>query len=297
LVFARLRRMSAAASGSLDFAWEWDPWISVPLAASILLYATGLMRTWKRAGVGRGATAGQVMCFSGGSAVLIGALVSPLHEYGEHLFSAHMVEHELLMAAAAPLLAASRPLGMFLHSVPRGMRLRLIGAASSTPVHRAWHWLVKPFNATALHAAAIWLWHIPVLLDGTLVSESLHRLQHVSFLGTALVFWWAIIRRPRSDYGLGSLHIFVTMVHTGLLGALLTLATRVLYPLQTAQAPLFGLSPLEDQQLAGLIMWVPGGLSYLAAGLLLAGLWLTSGRKEIKRMMTIAAATAVENEN
>lgn len=285
-----------SAPGTLDFGWEWDPWIGAPLATSVLLYAAGVLRTWKRAGIGRGVTAGQVVCFAGGIAVLMGALVSPLHEYGEHLFSAHMVEHELLMSAAAPLLAASRPLGMFLHALPRGARLALIGTASSAPLQGAWHWLMKPFHATALHAVAIWLWHVPALLDGTLVSESLHRLQHVSFLGTALVFWWAIIRRPKSDYGLGSLHIFATMVHTGLLGALLTLAPRVLYPVQTADAPLFGLSPLEDQQLAGLIMWVPGGLSYLAAGLLLAGLWLTSGRRQIKRVLTIAAAAAVENE-
>ena len=91
----------------------------------------------------------------------------------------------------------------------------------------------------------------------------LHRLQHICFLVTALFFWWAIFRRPVREYGLGALHVFVTMMHTGLLGALLTLAPRDAYPLQTHDAPLFGLTPLEDQQLAGLFMWVPGGAIYL----------------------------------
>jgi cytochrome c oxidase assembly factor CtaG len=128
--------------------------------------------------------------------------------------------------------------------------------------------------ATVLHGIAIWVWHIPTLLDATIESSLMHRLQHGSFLMTALFFWWAIIRRPVKDYGLGAAHVFATMVHTGLLGALLTLAPRIFYPLQTLHAPEFGLTPLEDQQLAGLFMWVPGGAVYLGAGLYLLALWL-----------------------
>ena len=261
-----------------DLGWEFDPFVVVPLALSAGLYARGTYLLWRRAGIGRGVTPTQALCFAVGLVALVSALISPLHELGEHLFVAHMTEHELLMAVAAPLLAISRPLGTFLCALPRRWRLALISGAGSHFVQPAWRALMIPLVATLLHAAAIWIWHVPAFLDATLANESLHRLQHISFLGTALIFWWAILRRPKRDYGIGAMHVFATMVHTSLLGALLTLAPRVFYHLQTADAPLFGLTPLEDQQLAGLFMWVPGGAIYLAAGLALAAAWLGSGK-------------------
>lgn len=260
--------------------WEWDPLVVTPLALSLVLYVLGLASLWRRAGPGRGVTFAHAALFAGGWLTLAGALVSPLHEYGEHLFLAHMIEHELLMAVAAPLLALSRPLGTFLRAFPKPARLTLLRWARARPVRTAWQALTHPLTATILHAVAIWVWHIPALLDATVENELMHRLQHVSFLVTALFFWWAIIRRPARDYGIGAVHVFATMMHTGLLGALLTIAPRVFYPLQTQDAPLFGLTPLQDQQLAGLFMWVPGGAIYLAAGLWLIGRWLGSaGRR------------------
>jgi putative membrane protein len=259
----------------IDFDWEWDPFVVVPLVITFFLYGAGLVRLWRRAGLGRGVAWWQAASFLVGWLTLVLALVSPLHEYGEHLFLAHMIEHELLMAVAAPLLVVSRPLGMFLHGMPRAVRLRSISTAATRPVQWLWHRLCEPTTATVLHAVAIWVWHIPALLDGTLQSELLHRLQHISFLVTALFFWWAILRMPRRDYGLGALHVFVTMIHTGLLGALLTLSPHDAYPLQTHDAPVFGLTPLEDQQLAGLFMWVPGGAIYLCCGLTLLYAWLS----------------------
>jgi putative membrane protein len=279
-----------AAPAGIDLSWEWDAWVVVPLVASILLYGIGVARMWWRAGVGRGVALWQSGAYAAGLIVLIAALLAPLHEYSEHLFSAHMIEHELLMTVAAPLLSLARPLAMFVHAFPRNARLILVRAAGTSLVKTTWQWLMRPLNATIIHGAAIWIWHIPALLDATLVSEAMHRLQHVSFFGTALIFWWAIIRRPATDYGLGALHVFATMVHTSLLGALLTLAPRVFYPVQTADAPLFGLTPLEDQQLAGLIMWVPAGALYLLAGLLLAGMWLGSVKeRQLRPAMTTSS--------
>jgi cytochrome c oxidase assembly factor CtaG len=263
----------------IELEWEWDPLVVVPLVVSLLLYSIGLGRLWTRAGVGRGVSLGRTGCFAAGWLTLVGALVSPLHEYGEHLFLAHMIEHELLMAVAAPLLALSKPIGTFLHALPREWRLILIDLAAAPPLRHGWVWLTTPLIATVLHAIAIWVWHIPAFLDATVESEAMHRLQHISFLVTALFFWWTIIRRPARDRGLGALHVFATMVHTGLLGALLTLAPRVFFPVQTADAPFFGLTPLQDQQLAGLFMWVPGGVVYLGAGLYLLASWLLGSSK------------------
>ena len=262
--------------------WELDPWVAVPLLLSAVLYVRGAAMLWRRAGVGRAVSFQQASCFAGGWITLVVAVVSPLHELAEHLFLAHMVEHELLMAVAAPLLALSRSLGVFLRALPRELRGGLTYGAARPAFRSGWRWLMMPLVATLLHGAAIWTWHIPALLDATLASEGLHRFQHICFLGTALVFWWAILRRPRRDYGLGALHVFATMVHTGLLGALLTLAPRVLYPAQTADASSFGLTALQDQQLAGLLMWIAGGVVYLGAGIALLGFWIGSSRAHMQ---------------
>lgn len=256
--------------------WEIDPWVIVPLALTAVLYGRGVAALWRRAGIGRGVARWQAACFAAGWLTLFGALVSPLHEWSEHLFAAHMIEHELLMAIAAPLLCAANPLGALLRGLPSAIRKAAVKAGGSAIVSLPWRWLMTPVVATILHAIAIWAWHVPALLDGTLVHEWMHRLQHISFLGTALIFWWSILRRPRREYGAAALHIFATMMHMSLLGALLALAPRVYYPLQCAGAIAFGLTPLEDQQLAGLIMWVPAGTLYIGAGVLAVGLWLSS---------------------
>jgi putative membrane protein len=255
--------------------WSFDPFVIVPLAVTGALYATGVVRLWVRAGIGQSVKGWQAGCFAAGWFSLFAALVTPLHELGEHLFTAHMIEHEILMAIAAPLLALSRPIGAFLYALPKSWRHWLSRGAGARWISVPWHWLTRPLDATILHGVAIWIWHVPVLFDATIQSETMHRLQHISFLVTALFFWWALFRRARRDYGVGAIHVAITMVHTSILGALITLSPRLLYVLQTRDAPAFGLTPLEDQQLGGLIMWVPAGTLYAIIALVLAGLWIT----------------------
>lgn len=125
------------------------------------------------------------------------------------------------------------------------------------------------------HAAALWFWHIPALFDATLGNEWIHAAQHLSFFLSALLFWWSLFyARGRNAYGKGVLYVFTTGVHTGILGALLTLSSRLWYRAYANSSALWGLTPLEDQQLGGLIMWVPAGLVYLGAGLSLFSVWL-----------------------
>jgi cytochrome c oxidase assembly factor CtaG len=114
------------------------------------------------------------------------------------------------------------------------------------------------------------------LYQATLGGETLHTLQHVSFLGTALLFWWALLRGREGRLGRPAavIYLFTTAMHTSLLGVLLTFSERLWYPLYDATTAPWGLTPLEDQQLAGLIMWVPAGVSYLIATLGLAATWL-----------------------
>jgi cytochrome c oxidase assembly factor CtaG len=253
--------------------WTVDLWITAPLFVAALAFLTGLSVLWGRAGVGHGVRSWQALAFAAGWLALFAALVSPLHHAGGTLFTAHMVEHELIMAVAAPLLVLARPGGAFLWAFPRRLRHGIATVIRTGGVHGLWRMLTRPLTATTLHGAAIWLWHAPPLFDDAVVNVALHRLQHVSFLVTAILFWWAVMRR--SDHGAACGHVFVTMTHTGLLGALMALAPHVLYSVQTVGAPAWGLNPLEDQQLAGLVMWVPAGTVYAGAALAFMGLWIS----------------------
>jgi putative membrane protein len=263
--------------------WTWDPWVTLPLVLSGSLYATGATRLWRRAGIGRGIRVWQAGCFALGWALLVLALVAPLHWLGERLFVAHMVEHEILMAASAPLLIVARPIGAMLWALPQAWR-RGLGAIGRVPSFaRTWSVLTNAPVATILHGAALWVWHIPSLYEAALADPWLHWVQHVSFFGTALLFWRALLQGPRREraYGASVFYLFVTSLHTGFLGILLAIARRPIYPAQTGAAPEWGLSPLEDQQLAGLVMWIPAGLVYAGAALALAGLWIARSASDL----------------
>ena len=256
-------------------SWGWASGIALPLGLSLILYARGVRTVWRAAGRGHGVRVAEAGAFTLGWAVLVVALVSPLHRLGETLLSAHMAQHELLMAVAAPLLVLGRPLVPFLWALPPAWR-RLAGSWSSGRALRAgWEAVTHPVAAWTLHALAIWIWHVPSLYQATLGSEAAHAAQHASFLGTGLLFWWTVLRRRGTRIGTPAavVALFTTAVHTSLLGALLVVAPRVWYPIYDTTAA-WGLTPLQDQQLAGLLMWVPGGLVYAAAALILLATWL-----------------------
>jgi cytochrome c oxidase assembly factor CtaG len=261
-----------AASASLFARWTFDPWIVTPLLAGGLLYGLGTARVWRSAGLGHGIRFWRAAAYASGWLSLAGALVSPLHWLGEHLFTAHMIEHEIIMAIAAPLIVLARPLGALFWALPKAARRTLQRTGRHPHWRLAWKWLTRPRNATALHGIALWAWHAPPLMDLTITDITLHRLQHLSFFGSALLFWWAMVRR--ADYGSAAGHVFITMLHMSVLGALIALAPHVLYGAQTLYAPEWGLTPLEDQQLAGLVMWVPAGTIYAGAALAFVALWI-----------------------
>ncbi|CUX67823.1 Membrane protein-like protein [Agrobacterium tumefaciens str. Kerr 14] len=252
--------------------WTFDPWIVAPLAIMVIAYALGSVKILRRTAHGNGAFALRFGFFVSGWAALAAALTSPLHWLGEHLFTFHMIEHEVVMAVSAPLLALSRPVSAFVWALPRRGRHIAGAAMNSAVMRRIWDWSTRGLNATLMHGVAIWAWHLPWLFDASVNDINLHRLQHLSFLITALLFWWSILWG--CSRGVAAWHLFVTMVHTGILGALMALAPRVLYLAQTADAQAWGLTPLEDQQLAGMLMWVPTGTVYAGAALIMLALWI-----------------------
>jgi len=257
--------------------WTFDPWVIAPLALFGILYGVGFLRLRARSSQPRMLTLSACSFFCGWL-VLVIALVSPLHFLGEHLFTLHMVEHELVMTLSAPLIVLARPIGVLFWGMPRWLRIGLMRILKATPVELGWDLMTAGIAATMAHGAAIWIWHLPPLFDATVSDVALHRLQHLSFFITGVVFWWAIIWK--AGKGAGAWYLFITMMHTSILGALITVSPRVLYISQTLNAPDWGLTPLEDQQLAGIVMWVPGGVIYAAAGLALLAKLITSSRKE-----------------
>jgi putative membrane protein len=251
-------------------AWgRFEPWVVACLVLAGLLYVRGGWALWRKAGVGRGLTVWQACAFIAGWSTLCAALLSPIDTWGGQLFWAHMVQHELLMVVAAPLFVVARPLEIWTWGLPLSWRSGAGRIAHWPPLSLGWNALTAPVSAWALHAAALWIWHIPVFFDAALRNDGLHVLQHASFLASALLFWWVVLGRAgERQPGLALALVFTTLLHTGALGALLTFSPSVWYR-GYDHTELFGLHALEDQQLGGLIMWIPGGLAYLAAALLL----------------------------
>jgi putative membrane protein len=252
-------------------AWSFEPLVVMSLVLTAVLFIVGLYRLKRRS-----IRTWEALCFAGGWLALFVALVSPVHAWGRVLFSAHMSQHEILMLVAAPLLVLGRPLIPFLWALPLSWSRSLGNISKIGWINRAWRTLTIPLVAWLVHAVALWTWHIPELFQATLYSDTVHTLQHLSFLLSALLFWWALIHGPQGAMGYGAavLYLFTTSVHSGALGALLTIAGSVWYPSYAPLTASWGLTPLEDQQLGGLIMWIPASLVYVIAGLALFAGWL-----------------------
>ena len=252
--------------------WTLDPWIVTPLLASATLYFIGAARLLLRSHTSRTVRKSHFVLFATGWLTLAGALISPLHSLGERLFTVHMIEHEIIMAISAPVIVMARPIGTMMWAFSRRARLVLRSILIASAVRAGWRWLSAPRVATLLHGIAIWAWHAPPLFDAAVTNVVLHRLQHLSFFVTAILFWWAIFYCR--DRGIAAWDVFITMLHTSVLGALISLGPRVLYHVQTEHAQTWGLLPLEDQQLAGIVMWVPAGTIYAGVAIWLVAEWI-----------------------
>ncbi|HWQ36671.1 MAG TPA: cytochrome c oxidase assembly protein [Blastocatellia bacterium] len=266
-------------------AWSFEPLVIVSLLVSAWLYVSGVRRVWQQAQPGRGVRWWEAAAFAGGWLALFVALVSPVDALGSALFSAHMLQHEILMVVAAPLLVLSRPLTAWLWALPLEWRRRAGRLGSHAQVQQVWRGMTNLLAAWLIHAVVLWGWHLPLLFQATLESEAVHAAQHLSFFVSALLFYQALLvrRNGQMNAGAGVLYVFTTAVHTSVLGALLTFSNALWYPAYRETTAAWGLSPLEDQQLGGLIMWVPAGVVYIIGGLALFGLWLRESERSLRR--------------
>jgi putative membrane protein len=278
-------------------AWAFEPVTVAMLAIAGWLYVRGVRRLWHAAGTGRGVRRREAGTFAAGWTLLALGLLSPLHALGGVLFSAHMTQHELLMTVAAPLLVLGRPLIAFVWALAPSWR-RVTGRwTTARGFARPWRVVTHPAGAFLVHGAAIWLWHIPALYDATVASELMHAAQHASFVTTALLFWWVVLQPGTARGGIPAsiAVLFGTVVHTGALGALLTLTSRLLYAAYATTTGPWGIQPIDDQQIGGLIMWVPGQLAYVFAALCLVVRLLRESEQRVVRRES-AAARAIPSD-
>jgi putative membrane protein len=245
------------ASGSLWLAWNFNPitLLGIALFTGAYFYALGPLR--RRYGWAEGVERWRVATFVTGTVIFTLALISPLDTLGdEYLFSAHMVQHMLICVVAPPLWLLGTP-GWMLSPLFR-----------RPAVARVARWLTHPAVAFALFNGTLWLWHAPTLYDATLSNEYLHIFEHLTFVVTAVIFWWAVLSPipevPRISHGVAILYLFIACQPMVALGALLTFAANPLYHPYVIAPRLNGISALGDQQAGGLIMWLPTNIPYLA---------------------------------
>jgi putative copper resistance protein D len=249
--------------------WSLDPLPIVGVAVAAAAYGWAVRRVSRAHPENRHPPLRTVAYLAGLGSILL-ALISPVEAYEGQLFSVHMVQHLLLELVAAPLLLAGAPITLALRAASPSWRRRLLAVLQS----RAVHVLAFPVVAWILFAAVNWGWHFSTLYDQALENDLLHYLQHASFLGASLLFWWPVVAADpgpwRLPHPVRILYLFLAMPQNSFLGVAIMSASTVLFPHYVTNLRDWGPTPLEDQQLGGVIMWVVGDLAFLAAMVLVA---------------------------
>lgn len=273
------------SEGPWWLAWNFDPHFLVPLALFAFLYVRGLTRWPERS---REHSPWRTASYLGGLALTALIYESPLDRLGEHHFSMHMVQHSIAMMIIPPLILLGAPTTPVLRGIPRDYRARLVTPAlNSRGVRAVWGFLTHPIVAILLFTLMTWAWHLmPGWYDTALNNRLVHDLQHVSFLAVSLIFWWNIVdpapRRSRVPMGFRIVYFYGAMVPKHFLAAMITFSSSVFYPTyERVQAFLPG-TPLQDQQLAGLLLWVPFGeaINLMVAGTIFAIWWRQSDQQQ-----------------
>jgi putative membrane protein len=270
-------------------AWGFEPLVLITLAVTSLVYARGVRRLWSSAaGHARGVSRARAWTFAAGQAVMVVALISPLDALGGTLLSAHMAQHGILAGLAPPLLLLGAPGVAFAWGVSGVPAIRRLA-----PVWRCLGGLAQafstPMRATVVHGLAMWVWHAPMLFGAAVEHEWVHALQHLSFFIPAILFWRALFDEHSAAHAAAAASAaFVTFMHTGLLGGLITMAPEPLYAVYVGRTESWGLTALADQHLAGLLMWVPLGIPYLVAGLVLTSRLVRGHVREVEGRLEIS---------
>ena len=262
-----------------DFSWTaWHGHPSVVAGLVLLtvgyLLAAGPLR--HRSGWAPPVPGRQISLFLAGVLVLFLALLSPLHELGDnYLFSAHMVQHLLLTLVAPPLLITGTPSWMLrpLVRTPRMLRVARV--------------TTLPLVAFVLFNLVFVLWHVPALYDLALRERGVHVLEHLMFIVAAVIMWWPILgtlpELPRPSYLVQMLYLFVHPTVPAVLGAAITFSDGVLYEWYAAAPRIWDVSAHTDQQIGGVVMWVPGGFAYLLTLVVVFLIWAAQEERGVEQ--------------
>ncbi len=273
----------SGADGAHGVGWTFPPLVTINLLLAATIYGSGVHRLWQRAGRGKGIRFKQVGAFATGMLVLVIALLSPIDALSDDLGWMHMVQHMLIINVGAPLLVLGAPGTAFLWLLPPAAR-RWTGSFTErtrpgkTMVYMLW----QPVLLWSLFALTLWVWHLPALYEHALRNELFHDFQHFTFLITACLFWRVLldpVSRLRLSRMGAILYLFLTSLHATLLGVFMALAPSVWYPTYEGRTLSWSVTALEDQQLAGLIMWMPACMAFAVVAAISLAFWLEGTSK------------------
>ena len=258
------------APHDLPTAWSFEPVV----VGGLVLLAWAFHRGARTGAPSRARST----AFWAGMAAIVVAIISPLDALSSSLASAHMVQHVMLMLVAAPLLAYAAPGSVVLRGTPPAVR-RATGQARRQLglTHARLRTLRHPVNVWLLHVGTIWIWHAAVLYDAAVRYTAIHALEHTMFLVTGVLFWRVVVgarTAAAGSQGGGIALVFTMALQSVFLAVLMTFAAAPWYAVYDGTTSVWGLTQLADQQLAGVIMWVPAGAVYVIAGLLLLSAWI-----------------------
>jgi putative membrane protein len=267
--------------------WNFDPIVILVLALAVTFYLRGVRAIWVRAGRGRGVKTWQVASVLGGYLAIAIALISPLDPLSSALFSAHMGQHLFLITIAPLLLIVGDVSSASIWGLPKSWRRAVPGLwKSSGSLGRLWKVLMLPLIALGLHSLVLWVWHVPAFYNAAVRNEMIHALEHLTMFLTAALFWWVVLQRGRQaglNYGIGILMLFGLVLQKTALGALISFSPNPWYAEYATTTAAWGITPIEDQQLAGAVLMGPGGFIYLLIGVVLFAGWFRAIERTVDR--------------
>jgi putative membrane protein len=266
-------------------AWNNNFYLLLAIEIDLIVYLWGIWQLWHRAGLGHGVPVWRCLSFVGALITLVIALISPLDALSGALFSAHMLQHLILIFGTAPLLLFSDFSVVMLWALPRRWAHTLGHKWNQVNLlNKVWQFMKGPLIAWFLFGAIFWIWHTPAFYQAALQNEMLHAFEHLCFLFSAMLFWRVLFNISNySNYGLALPYLFSTALHSGILGALMTFSTRAWYQVYATSAAAWGLTAIQDQQLAGVIMWIPSGAVLGGLSIFYFALWLRGMERQFKR--------------
>jgi putative membrane protein len=272
--------------------WRLDPHLLAALALAAALYARGVMVLWRRAGAGGGIPRWRAASFAAGFTILALALTSPLDALADELASAHMLQHLSMMLLASPLIVLGAPGFAMLWALPPRWRQR--GARwwrRARGWRGAWQAISQPVIAWTLYLVILWGWHLPMMYEAAIRNQWVHDLQHLLFVAGAGLLWFVVLNpvgQLRLSGGAGVLYLFTTSMHAMALGVFMTLSPQGWYRIYDATTAQWGLSLLQDQQIAGAMMWMPAALVYVVLAALIFTYWLRESESAAERLARLA---------